>query len=175
MHAVLCLVMQSCLTLCDPMDCSPPGSSVCGILQEGILEWAAMPSSRGSSRPRDGTQVSHIAGIFFTGWATREACQQQYVYVKRMVNARLCMVAIRKDFSLMDFGDMKNGVHIRFLITSIVRMPLNLLNLFLYIYRLIIKIPYRVLVRIKCSSQLKYLTHFNMLWLFLHSQCYSIN
>ena len=73
------------------------------------------------------------------------------------------MVAIRKDFSLMDFGDMKNGVHIRFLITSIVRMPLNLLNLFLYIYRLIIKIPYRVLVRIKCSSQLKYLAHFNML------------
>ena len=49
--AVLCLVAQSCLTLCDPMDCSLPGSSVCGILQARILEWVAMPSSRGSSVP----------------------------------------------------------------------------------------------------------------------------
>ena len=46
-------VSQSCLTLCDPMDCSPPGSSVRGILQERILEWVTMPSSRGSSWPRD--------------------------------------------------------------------------------------------------------------------------
>ena len=66
------LVAQSCLTLCDLMDCSPPGSSVCGIFQARILEWAAMPSSRGSWR-RDWTQVSCIAGIFFTIWATREA------------------------------------------------------------------------------------------------------
>ena len=44
---------QSCLTLCDPMDCSPPGSSVYGILQARILEWVAIASSRGSSRPRD--------------------------------------------------------------------------------------------------------------------------
>ena len=43
----------SCATLCDPVDCSPPGSSVHGILQAGILEWVAMPSSRGSSQPRD--------------------------------------------------------------------------------------------------------------------------
>ena len=46
-------VAQSCLTLCDPMDCSPPGSSVHGILQARTLEWVAMPSSRGSSQPRD--------------------------------------------------------------------------------------------------------------------------
>ena len=45
----------SCVRLCDPVDCSPPGSSVCGILQERILEWVAMPSSRGSSQPRDQT------------------------------------------------------------------------------------------------------------------------
>ena len=45
--------LQSCLTLYDPMDCSPPGSSVHGILQARILEWLAMPSSRGSSPPRD--------------------------------------------------------------------------------------------------------------------------
>ena len=62
--AVLCLVNQSCPTFCDPMDCSP-GSSVHGILQARILEWVAMPSSRGSSQPRDRTQVSHIAGGFF--------------------------------------------------------------------------------------------------------------
>ena len=50
--------LQSCLTLCNPMDCSPPGSSVHGILQARILEWVAMPSSRGSSPPRDWTRVS---------------------------------------------------------------------------------------------------------------------
>ena len=49
LHAKL---LQSCLTLCDSMDCSPPGSSVCGILQARILEWVTMPFSRGSSRPR---------------------------------------------------------------------------------------------------------------------------
>ena len=47
--------LQSCLTLCDPMDCSPPGSSVEGIRQAGILEWVAMPSYKGSSLPRDWT------------------------------------------------------------------------------------------------------------------------
>ena len=59
-------VTQSCLTLCVPTDHSPPGSSVCGILQARILEWVAIPFSRGSSQPRDETQVSHIAGGFFT-------------------------------------------------------------------------------------------------------------
>ena len=52
--------------LCNPMDCSPPGSSVHGILQERILEWVAMSSSRGSSPPRDWTWVSCIAGEVFT-------------------------------------------------------------------------------------------------------------
>ena len=55
------------------MDCSLLGSSVHGILQARIMEWISMPSSRGSSWPRDQTQVSHIAGSFFTIWATREA------------------------------------------------------------------------------------------------------
>ena len=67
------LVTQSCPTLCDPMGCSPPGSSVHGILQVWILEWVAVPLSRGSSPPRDRTQVSCIAGRFFTIWATNEA------------------------------------------------------------------------------------------------------
>ena len=55
--------LQSCSTLCDRMDCSSPGSSVHGILQARILEWASMPSSRGSSRPRDRTHVSYISCI----------------------------------------------------------------------------------------------------------------
>ena len=57
--------VQSCLTLCHPVDCSPPGSSVHGILQAIILECIAVPFSRGSSRPRDQTQVPCIAGGFF--------------------------------------------------------------------------------------------------------------
>ena len=58
---------------CDPMNCSLPDVSVHGILQARILEWVAMPSSRVSFQPGDATQVSHIAGGFFTIWATREA------------------------------------------------------------------------------------------------------
>ena len=60
-------------TLCDPLDCSPWGSSIHGILQARILEWVAISFSRGSSQPRDQTQVSHIAGRRFNLWATREA------------------------------------------------------------------------------------------------------
>ena len=60
------LVTQPCPALCNPMDCSRPGSSVYGILQARILEWVAIPSSRGSSQPRDRTWVSCIAGRFFT-------------------------------------------------------------------------------------------------------------
>ena len=52
-HAVLCLVTQSSLTLCDPMDCNPPGSSVHEDSPARILEWVAMTFSRGSSQPRD--------------------------------------------------------------------------------------------------------------------------
>ena len=55
-------VAQSCLTLCEPIDCSLPGSSVNRTLQARILEWVAFPFSRGSSEPKDQTQVSLIAG-----------------------------------------------------------------------------------------------------------------
>ena len=69
--------LHLCLTLCSPVDYSPPGSSVHGILQARILEWVALPFFRGSSWPRDRTCiscVSCIAGRFFTHWATWEAC-----------------------------------------------------------------------------------------------------
>ena len=66
-------VPQSCPTLCDPMDCSLPGFSVHGILQARGLKWVTISFSRGSSWPRDRTQVFHIGGRRFNLWATREA------------------------------------------------------------------------------------------------------
>ena len=70
--SVCVLVTQLCPTLCDPMDCSPPDSSVHGILQARILEQVAIPFSRGSFQPKNQTQVFWIAGRFFTVSATRE-------------------------------------------------------------------------------------------------------
>ena len=70
-------VTHSCLTLWDPMVCSLPASSVHGIFQVRVLEWVAISLSRGSSRPRDWTRVSCIAGRHFTIWATREAQKRQ--------------------------------------------------------------------------------------------------
>ena len=66
-----CQSLSPCPTLRDPMDCSPPGSSVHGILQASMLECVAICLSGGSSQPRDRTWVSRIAGGFFTIRATR--------------------------------------------------------------------------------------------------------
>ena len=71
---------QLCPTLCDPTD-----YPVHGILQARILEWVAFPFSRGSSQPRDRTQVSQIAGGFFTSWATREAQSRAYSDINKAV------------------------------------------------------------------------------------------
>ena len=65
--------------LCDPVDCSPPDSSVHGILQARILEWVAISFSRGSSQPRDRTQVSHIAGRLFNLCISREALKYKNI------------------------------------------------------------------------------------------------
>ena len=68
-HVLPCASSQVCPALCHAVDCSPPGPSVRGTLQAGMLEWVAMPSSRGSSRPRERTHVSHVScteGGFFT-------------------------------------------------------------------------------------------------------------
>ena len=64
-RAVKALVTQSCPTLCDPMNSSSPGSSVHRNFQARVLEWVVIPFSRGSSQPRDQTQVSCIVGRFF--------------------------------------------------------------------------------------------------------------
>ena len=79
-------VAQSCPTLCHAMD-----YTVHGILQARILEWVAVPSSRGSSQPRDRTQVSCIAGEFFTSWATREAqrkIKRSIKYIQHLLCAK---------------------------------------------------------------------------------------
>ena len=68
-----CFVTQSCLTLCDPMDCSLLGSSVYGILQARILEWFAISFSRGSFQPRDWTHISCTGRWILYHWAMREA------------------------------------------------------------------------------------------------------
>ena len=65
-------VVQSCSTLCDPVDCSLPRSSIHGIFQARVLEWVAISFSRGSSQPRGHTWVSHIVGRRFTIWATKQ-------------------------------------------------------------------------------------------------------
>ena len=70
-------VAQSCPTLCDPMDCSLPGSSVHGIFQARILEWVAISFSSGSSQPRDRTQVSRMVGRCFYCLSHQGSLQEQ--------------------------------------------------------------------------------------------------
>ena len=77
-----------------PVDCSPPGSSVRGILQARILDWVAIPFSRGSSPPRSRTQVSHIVGRFFTVWATRENPFKCVMNVKFLLEVNITTLAI---------------------------------------------------------------------------------
>ena len=72
-HHAVCSVAQLCPTLCDPMDCSPPGSSVHGISQASMLEWVTISSSRGSSQPRDRTHVSCIGRWILYHWSIEEA------------------------------------------------------------------------------------------------------
>ena len=89
MHGVKSLL--SCLTLCDPMDHSPPGSSVHGILQARILEWVAISSSRRSYWPRSQTQVSCVARRFFTVRATREA---HIIHIHKFYLKRECVCSV---------------------------------------------------------------------------------
>ena len=95
------LVAPSCPTLCDPLGCSPPGSSVHGILQAWILKWVAIYFSSGSSRPKDRAWISCIVDRFFTIWATREA-QTNIVSngERQLFSLRL---GIRQGFSLSTF------------------------------------------------------------------------
>ena len=77
-----CMLSHSRATLCDPVDSSPPGSSVRRMLRARILEWVAIPFSKGSSRPKDQNQVSYTAGGFFAVWDTREALKRDGMALK---------------------------------------------------------------------------------------------
>ena len=102
----MCVCVCVCVCLCVshlvvsnslwPMDYSLPGSSVHGILQARILEWVTIPFSRGFSQPRDQTWVSHIAGKFFTVWATREAHTWYYI-----------IYSLKRVWKLLVVGDYK--------------------------------------------------------------------
>ena len=84
------LVAQSCLTLCDTMDCSPPGSSVHGILQARIKDWVAILFSRGCSWPKDWTWVSCIADSFFTIWLDGKEPTVQYWLNRKALFDHFC-------------------------------------------------------------------------------------
>ena len=82
----VCLGTQLCPAFCYLMDCSPPDSSVHWILQAKILEWVAIPFSKGSSQPKDQIHVSYTAGRFFTISAPREAHVYIYIYIYIHIN-----------------------------------------------------------------------------------------
>ena len=95
-------VTQLCLTLCHPMDCSLPVSSVHGIFQARTLEWVAIIFSRRSSQPRDWSQVSHIVGRRFTIWATRKVDDREKKSEnKRDKNERQIHCSLRLFLGLM--------------------------------------------------------------------------
>ena len=109
--SMLFSVTKLCQTLCNPMDCSLPGSSVHGIFQARILEWVAISSSRGSSQLRDQTHVSCIGRQTLYHWATWEAISP-YIFVihynsNRKIIQRSCFSldwapAIPKELSKQD-------------------------------------------------------------------------
>ena len=84
----MCVCVQSCLTLCNPMNCSLPGSSVHGIFQARILEWVAISFSSRSCLPRDRTHVSCIAGGFFT---TKLSGKLLYIYIYIYIYMCVCV------------------------------------------------------------------------------------
>ena len=98
------LIAQSCPTLCNPMDGSPPGSSVCGLFQARILEWES--HSKGSSRSRDRTRVCHPAGRFFTIWATREAP----FYYLGVCNYCLALASLLLSYSFIKLASKRQAV-----------------------------------------------------------------
>ena len=119
----------------NPMDCSPPGSFIHGILQARILEWVAISSSRGSSWPRDQTYISCIAGSFLTHWATREAPSytgsSQIQWEKRTTQAH-----VQGD---KDYQQSRSTWR---LITETSSSPLSQPHIFIYLSHIIINIHY---------------------------------
>ena len=107
-------VAQSCPTLCNPMDCSLPGSSLLGILQARILEWVAISFSRGTSWLRDRTHASRIAGRRFNVWATREAQEcsnyQAIALISHASKVKLKILQVRfQQYMNRELPDVQSG------------------------------------------------------------------
>ena len=108
----------SWVQLCDPMDCSPPGSSIHGVLQARILQWVAIPSPRGSSWHRDWTHVFCVSGIA-SGFFTIEPSGKKplMVVIKSISNILFLPLLILKILPLLTvsgFGNLWSAVHVRF-------------------------------------------------------------
>ena len=101
----VCLDAQTCLTLCDSLDCSPPGSSVLGISQARTLEWVAISFSGGFSWPRDRTCVSCIGRRIVYHWASRES--NTWMCRKKMLLLAVGHWSAMKEFYLQK---AKNGI-----------------------------------------------------------------
>ena len=117
-------VTHSVVSVHNPLNCSPSGSPVHGILQARILEWVAIPFSRGSSWPRDQTWVSHITGRFFTVWVTREdskhirwvsnavsKCNHSHGILALLQHDKSCFGTCSKKKNLLLFGDTCFNLH----------------------------------------------------------------
>ena len=107
MSCVCTQPLQLCLTFWNPMDCSLPDSSVHGILQARILEWVVMPSSRGSSPPRDGTWVSCMTDWFFTAEPLGKPLRvlRDHFSLEWMVRKTHLGTAERKTCSVLALGE----------------------------------------------------------------------
>ena len=109
------LPTQLCPTLCNPMDYSPQGSSVHGLLQARILEWAAISFFRGSFQSRDQTWVSHTAGRFFTVWASREVNLSHclsFIYLSTYLCIRSCFFSSINLFHFLEFTEDQTKHHL---------------------------------------------------------------
>ena len=104
-------VAQLCPTLWDLIDCNLTGFSVHGILQARILEWVAIPFSRGSSQPRNQTEVSCIAGRFFTNWALMEALVSDIQHCSSVGEGNGTPLQYSCLENLMDGGAWRTTVH----------------------------------------------------------------
>ena len=113
------LVTQSCLTLCDPMDYSLPGSSVHGILQARILEWVTITFSRGSSWHRDQTRVSYTAGRFFTIRAISKWKNETEILVTQSDSLQFHGLGLTKCLCPWDSLSKNTGVGCHFLLQGI--------------------------------------------------------
>ena len=104
-------VAQSCLTLSDPTDCSLPGSSAHAIFQARVREWGAIAFStfsRGYSQPKDWTQVSCIAGRFFTVWNSREAPFIWYIHTYTNISESLCCIPETNRILLINYNSINH-------------------------------------------------------------------